>query len=114
MLKSYLTTTITSETKVSPAFAPFLADSGHNDIRDAIVIFRSAESSPGKKEKRSTGHLRALSARLKEVKSRSLSQQAINHEVLAGYQHEGSKSLPGNQELQFSTIGSDVLQVAAV
>jgi serine protease AprX len=114
MLKTDLTTTITSETKVSPAFAPFLADSGPNDIRDAIVIFRSAGSSHGQKERPSTGQLRALSARLKEVESRSRSQQWIHREVLTGYQQAGSKSLPGNQELQFSPIGSNALPVAAV
>jgi subtilisin family serine protease len=114
MLKTDLITTITSETKVSPAFTPFFADSGPNDIRDAIVIFRSAGSSSGQKERPSTGQLRALSARLKEVESRSRSQQAIHRKVLTGYQQAGSKSLPGNQELQFSPIGSNALPVAAV
>lgn len=114
MLKTYLSTTITSETKVSPAFAPFLAESGPNDIRDAIVIFRSAGNSPEQEAPPSTGQLRALSARLKEVESRSRSQQAIHRELLTGYQQAGSKSLPGNQELQFSPIGSNALPVAAV
>src|SRR5215475_2151609 len=114
MLKTFLTTTIASETKVSPAFAPFLAESGPDDIRDAIVIFRSDELSPGREEKPSTGQLRKLSARLKEVESRSHAQQAIQHEILTGYQQTGSRSLPGNQELQFSTIGSNALPIAAV
>ncbi len=114
MLKTYLSTTIISETKVSPAFAPFLADSGPNDIRDAIVIFRSSEGSSSKGDSPSTGQLRALSARLKEVESRSRYQQEIHQEVLTGYQQAGNKSLPGNQELHFSPIGSNVLPVAAV
>jgi len=118
MLNINLTTTITSETKVSPAFAPFLADSGPNDIRDAIVIFRtsgrSPDRSPGKGERTSAGRLRVTSERLKEVKSLARSQQAIHREVLTSYQQAGSKSLPGNQELQFSTIGSNALPVAAV
>src|SRR5262245_2005328 len=114
MLKTYLTTTITSETKVSPAFAPFLADSGPNDIREAIVIFRSPGSSPGPEDQPATSQLRALSARLKEVESLSRAQQAIHREVLTGYQQAGSRRLPGKHELQFSTIGSNALPVAAV
>jgi len=114
MLKTYLTTTTTSETKVSPAFAPFLADSGPNDIRDAIVIFRPAGSPSRREEQPSTSQLRKLNVRLKAVKSRSLSQREILREALTGYQQAGSKSLPGNQELHFTTIGSDALPVAAV
>jgi len=114
MLKSYLTTTITSETKVSPAFAPFLAESGPNDIRDAIVIFRSPDRPADQEKKSPSGRLRAVSERLKEVESRKLSQQAIQREVLTGYQQAGSKSLPGKQELRFSAIGSNALPVAAV
>jgi subtilisin family serine protease len=110
MLNTDLTTTITSETKVSPAFAPFLADSGPNDIRDAIVIFRTREH----EEPLARGRLRALKAKLKEVESRSRAQQAAQREVLASYQKVGSKSLPVKQELQVSTIGSSALPVAAV
>ena len=110
MLNTNLTTTITSETKVSPAFAPFLADSGPNDIRDAIVIFRST----GQEEPPARGRLRALKTKLKEVESRARSQQAIQREVLASYQKAGSESLSVKQELQVSTIGSSALPVAAV
>src|SRR5215468_6611405 len=93
MLNTYITTTITSETKISPAFAPFLANSGPDDIREAIVIFRSPERSTEPERKSPTGRLRALGERLKEVASRKLSQQAIQSEVLNGYQQAGSKSL---------------------
>jgi len=110
MLNTNLTTTITSETKVSPAFAPFLADSGPNDIRDAIVIFRST----GQEEPPARGRLRASKTKLKEVESRARSQQAIQREVLASYQKAGSESLSVKQELQVSTIGSSALPVAAV
>ena len=114
MLNTFITTTITSETKISPAFAPFLANSGPDDIREAIVIFRSPERSTEPERKSPTGRLRALGERLKEVASRKLSQQAIQSEVLNGYQQAGSKSLPGKQELRFATIGSNALPVAAV
>jgi subtilisin family serine protease len=110
MLNTYLTTTITSETKVSPAFAPFLADSGPDDIREAIVIFRS----PEQEEQSPSGRLRALGEKLKEVESRKLSQQAVQREVLTSYQQAGGKILMGRQELRVSTIGSNALPVAAV
>jgi subtilisin family serine protease len=114
MLNTYLSTTITSETKISPAFAPFLADSGPDDIREAIVIFRSPERPAEPERQTPTGRLRALAERLKVVESRKLSQQAIQREVITGYQQAGLKSLPGKQELRVATIGSNALPVAAV
>src|SRR5262245_29358827 len=110
MLNTDFITTITSETKVSPAFAPFLADSGPNDIRDAIVIFRTS----GQEEPPARGKLRALKTKLREVEARARSQQMIQREILTSYQKVGSKSLPVKQELQVSTIGSSALPVAAV
>jgi subtilisin family serine protease len=110
MLNVTLETTLTDETKISPAFAPFLADSGPNDIRDAIVIFRApkAEETPAR------GRMRALRMKLREVEARARSQQAIQREILANYQKAGSRSLPGRHELQVSTIGSSALPVASV
>ena len=114
MLNTYLTTTITSETKISPAFAPFLADSGPDDIREAIVIFRSPDRPPEQEERTPSGRLRALAERLKEVESRKLSQQAVQREVINGYRQAGGKSQKGKQELRFTAIGSNALPVAAV
>src|SRR5262249_1229664 len=114
MLNTNLSTTITSETKISPAFAPFLAESGPDDIREAIVIFRSPERPAEQEQQTPTGKLRALGERLKEVESRKLAQQVVQREVLSGYQQAGSQSLPGKQELRVATIGSNALPVAAV
>src|SRR5262245_4328547 len=114
MLNTYLTTTITSETKISPAFAPFLADSGTDDIREAIVIFRSPDRPPELEKRSPGGRLRALGERLKVVASRKLSQQAVQREVINGYRQAGGKTLPGKQELRFAPIGSNTLPVAAV
>src|SRR4030095_5918687 len=114
MLNTYLSTTITSETKISPAFAPFLANSGPDDIREAIVIFKSPARPATSDPQSLTGRLRALAARLKEVESRKLSQQTVQREILSGYQQAGSQSLPGKQELRVATIGSNALPVAAV
>jgi subtilisin family serine protease len=110
MLNTILETTIITETKISPAFAPFLADSGPNDIRDAIVIFRT----PKAEEPPARGRLRALKAKLKEVETRARSQQAIQREVLTNYQKAGSRSLPDKGELQVEAIGSNALPVASV
>ncbi len=126
MLNTNLITTITSETKISPAFAPFLADSGPDDIRDAIVIFKPSDRLPGqeagqeadqpseKEEQTSLGKLRALGAKLEAVKLRSTSQLATQREILTTYQQAGSQSLPGKQELRFAPIGSNALPIAAV
>ncbi|MBO0857270.1 MAG: S8 family serine peptidase [Chloracidobacterium sp.] len=105
---------MTSEMKISPAFAPFLADSGPDDVREAIVIFRSPEPPPRSKPKTPTGRLRSLKERLKEVESRKLSQRGVQREVLKDYQQAGVKILQGRQELRVATIGSNALPVAAV
>src|SRR5262245_25912539 len=101
MLNLNLSTTITSETKISPAFAPFLANSGPDDIREAIVIFRSPDRPAEQQEQTPSGRLRALTERLKEVASRKLSQQAVQREVGANYQQAGGNSAPGKQDLRF-------------
>ena len=50
------------ESKISPAFAPFLADSGPNDKREAIVIYKApAHGLPVR------GRLREIQQRLKYV-----------------------------------------------
>jgi subtilisin family serine protease len=110
MLNTTLETTITTETKISPAFAPFLADSGPNDIRDAIVIFRL----PKPDEPPVRGRMRALRMKLREVEARAKTQQAIQREILANYQKAGSRSLAGRRELQVSPIGSSALPIASV
>lgn len=46
--------------KISPAFEPFLADSGPNDKRDAIVIYRSEPPA----EPQLRGRLRELKQRM--------------------------------------------------
>ena len=110
MLGTILITTLTTETKISPAFAPFLAETGPNDIRDAIVIFRA----PASDEPVVRGRMRALRAKVKEAETRARAQQAIQREVLSGYQKAGSKSFPHKQEPKVAAIGSSALPMAAV
>ena len=59
---------MTTESKISPAFEPFLAKSALNDKRDAIVIY----SPPSKEEPPVRGRLRELKKRLDFVKARSV------------------------------------------
>ena len=48
------------QTKISPAFEPFLADSGPNDKREAVVIYRA----PPAEVPHVRGRLRVLKQRL--------------------------------------------------
>ena len=64
---------MSAETKISPAFEPFLAESGSNDKRDAIVIFRA----PGIEGQRVRSRLRALKQRLDYIKARAAAQEPV-------------------------------------
>src|SRR5262245_24340502 len=110
MLGTTILTSITSETKISPAFAPFLAETGPNDIRDAIVIFRSPES----EERVVRGRMRAFRSKLKDVEMNTKAQLAIERDVLASYKKAGGKSFPHKREPNVSTIGSSTLPFLSV
>ena len=60
------------EAKISTAFKPFLAESGPNDKRDAIVIYKA----PMTDGPRVRGRLRDLKKRLDRVKSNAAPVQA--------------------------------------
>jgi len=83
------------ESKISPAFEPFLAESGPNDKRDAIVIHRAEMP----KEIPVRGRLRELKTRLDYVKARAAAQQPVQAKILEDYREAGSKHLSGNQRL---------------
>lgn len=97
-------------TKISPAFEPFLAESGPNDRRDAIVIYRAPEGGGV----RVRGRLRTLKRRLDYVKERATAQKAVERKVFRNYQREGAKQLPGRQKPGVSGIGAGTLPVATV
>jgi subtilisin family serine protease len=96
--------------KISPAFEPFMEDSGPNDKREAIVIYRAPEQDGHRLRSR----LRELRRRLDYVKARAAAQQQVQARVLGDYQKAGRKRLPGNQEPAVSTIGGNTLPVATV
>jgi subtilisin family serine protease len=98
------------EEKISPAFEPFMADSGRDDIREAIVMYLPPEpvGAPVR------GRLRAPQMRLDYVKDLAARQQPIEEQLLRSYREEGSKRLPGDRQLEVSTIAESTLPVAKV
>lgn len=98
------------ESKISPAFEPFLADSSEDDKRDAIVIYQS----PPIEELHLRGRLRELKRRLDEVKHQAAIQKVVEQKILTHYQ-EASRDLGyAAQPLKTSTIGSGTLPVTTV
>jgi subtilisin family serine protease len=99
-----------TEAKISPAFEPFLADSGPNDKRDAIVIYEP----PTIEGPRVRGRLRALRQRLDYVKARAAAQAPVQAKVLETYQKVASRQLPGKEQVAVSAIGANTLPVSWV
>jgi subtilisin family serine protease len=98
------------ETKISRAFEPFLAESGPNDKRDAIVIYRAPKGA----EAPVRGRLRVLKERLDYVKERAAAQRPVEMRLFRAYQKAGSGHVRGKVELGTATIGSGTLPVATV
>ncbi len=98
------------EIKVSPAFQPFLADSGPENKRDAIVVYKAPplEGLPVR------GRLRVLKQRLASIKAQAAAQREIHAQLEAGYRKEGAKRMDVKQPLSMAPIGSSALPVAAV
>ncbi len=96
--------------KISPAFEPFLAKSGSNDVREAVVIYHAPKSD----NIRIRGRLRKLKKRLDSIKERATIQQDIEMKLFKSYQRDGRKSIPGKIRLEVSSIGSGTLPVATV
>lgn len=99
-----------AKVKISPAFEPFLAESGPNDKRDAIVIYRV----PTVEGPRVRGRLRELKMRLDYVEERAAIQKPVEEKLFKDYQKAGAKRLRGDQQLAVSAIGSSTLPVATV
>jgi subtilisin family serine protease len=90
-----------TEAKISPAFAPFLAESGPNDKRDGIVIYRS----PATAEKAPRGRLLELRHRLDQVKQRARESRSVEAKALAGYEKTGLTSTSiGHRALPVTTV----------
>lgn len=103
-----------TQEKISPAFEPFLAESGNNDKRDAIVIYRSA-----------TNELPPLRVRLRNLKEKmadiaaranlqSTAHQQVQAQLFATYGQESLRRMPKAkpQHLAMTGIGSAAFPVA--
>ncbi len=101
---------MSAQNKISRAFEPFLSDSGPNDKRDAIVIYRS----PKVDRPRARGRLSTLKRRLDYVKARAAAQQPVEAALFEGYKKAGVKRLSRKQDLGVSSIGSASLPVAHI
>jgi subtilisin family serine protease len=101
---------VNNESKISPAFEPFLANSGEDGKRDAIVIYQAPplEGLPLR------GRLRELKKRLDNVKEQARLQKAIEQKVLLGYQQSSRDLGYSEQPLKTASIGSGSLPIATV
>ena len=99
-----------SDSKISPAFEPFLANSGEDGKRDAIVIYQAPplEGLPLR------GRLRELKKRLDNVKEQARLQKAIEQKVLLSYQQTSRDLGYSEQSLKTASIGSGSLPIATV
>ena len=101
-------TTVSDHVKIPKAFDAFMADSGSNDKRDAIVIYRTPRD----------GTLPSASKdpteRSKYVKLRADRQRTVYVSIAEGYELEALRRLTRKIELTTSPVGSHVLPVAPV
>ncbi len=101
---------MTPEAKISGAFEPFLAESGPNDRRDAIVIYRP----PAVERPTLRGRLHALKKRLDHVKVLAAAQTPVQERLFQDYRRASTKQLPAKAELSLFPVGGNTLPVAAV
>ena len=95
--------------KISTAFDAFMADSGANDKRDALVIYRAPRDGtlpPAPKDP---------TERLKYVKERADRQRTVYISFSDSYEFEALRRLVNKRlELTTSSVGFNVLPVAQV
>jgi subtilisin family serine protease len=102
--------TLRNEAKISPAFEPFLADSGDDSKRDAIVIYQA----PLIEGMVSRDRLQELEQRLDEVREIAILQKNVAQTVVRGYR-EASRDLGYvDQPLKADPIGTGTLPIASV
>lgn len=98
------------KTKISPAFEPFLAESGSQGKRDAIVIYKTPplEGMPLR------GRLRELNRRLDAVKQQAAQRKEIENRVFKTYQENTRDLGYADEPLATTSIASNTLPVAKV
>jgi subtilisin family serine protease len=98
------------EIKISPAFEPFLAKSGPDDKRDAIVIYQT----PKTKKTGLRDRLQDRKKRLDYVKENTAAQKPVQEKLFENYQKISSKSLASMQRLAVAPIGASALPAVTV
>jgi subtilisin family serine protease len=101
---------MSAKEKISPAFEPFLAKSGRNDKRDAIVVYQA----PMPEEAPSAEELREPKVRTHYLRERAALQRPIERQLLRDYQEASSDRLRNGQELESEAIGSSALPITTV
>lgn len=101
---------MTLQKVVSPAFEPFLTDSGPDDKRDAIVVFRPPQQAVAPLR----GRLGELKSRLDDVKEFAAAQRPVGAKVVEGFRKAGRKRLKKPQKLEEAEIGETLLPVRMV
>ncbi|MEM8830304.1 MAG: S8 family serine peptidase [Cyanobacteria bacterium P01_G01_bin.19] len=101
---------MSNQTKISPAFEPFLAESDTEGKRDAIVIYKTPplEGMPLR------GRLRELSRRLDAVKQQAAERREIENRVFKTYQENTRDLGYADEPLSTTPIASNTLPVAKV
>ena len=101
---------MSAKEKISPAFEPFLAESGRHDKRDAIVVYQA----PIPKESPPIQRLREPRLRTNYLRQRAALQRPIEQQLLRDYQAASSDHLRTGQELESEAIGSSALPITTV
>lgn len=96
--------------KISLAFEQHLAKVGPSGKCDAIVVYRA----PTRPPVRVRGRLRALKARLDQIKQGAEGHIPVQKRLFQSYQKLGAKASSPQGKLSFSTIGENTLPVAWV
>lgn len=96
--------------KVSPAFEPFMADTGAKEKRNAIVVYRKGPSEVS----RVRGSLRELRQRLRAVKAFATQQQPIEAKLFSSFQKASRKHLGSKERVAMRGIGRRALAMATV
>ena len=95
--------------KISPAFQPFLAESGPHERRDAIVVYRA----PQPEGLTVRGRLRPLKQKLDLIKGEAAAQTPVQEHVSQRYQAAAvAKGAKARRELTFKSIGEGPLPVS--
>jgi serine protease AprX len=101
---------VAAETKISPAFEQFMAESGLNDRREALVVYRAPTSEDLDLESRP----REPEMRRDLVEQRSDVQKPVEEKLIEDYQSAARDRVRKGGELAVSSIGSATLPVVVV